>query len=91
MDAGNPGAPTPPEGIPANEDVLSVVVEDALQQVLQANSLMLTGMIGLATFMDLEGNRYMRLLAAGDANEINSLGMARRLQMMVEDQARASD
>jgi hypothetical protein len=48
-------------------------------------------MIGLATFMDLEGNRYMRLLAAGDANEINSLGMARRLQMMVEDQARASD
>ena len=86
-----PADDTPPGGMPADQDILSLAVESSLQEVMQANGLMLTGVIGLVTFMDLEGTRYMRLLAGADCNEISSLGMARKMTMMIEDQSRATD
>lgn len=70
------------------DDVLSRTAEGALQEVLQANGMMLTGLIGIATFMDLEGQRYLRLLVGSEMNEITSLGMVRKLDQLIDNQSR---
>jgi hypothetical protein len=77
---------TSPDGINPEDDVLSTVTEAVLRDAIGGAGGMLTGFLGLVTFMDEEGRRYYRLLAGTEQNTITSLGMQRMMTHLVEDQ-----
>jgi hypothetical protein len=76
----------PEDYVSPAEDVLSTVVESTLNEAISTGGGLLTGFLGLVTFLDEEGTRYYRLVAGAEQNTITSLGMARMLSALVDQQ-----
>jgi hypothetical protein len=73
--------------VPNDQDVLSAVVESALNEAIGTAGGILTGFLGLVTFLDEDGERFYRLVAGTEQNTILSLGMSRAIDKLVNLQA----
>jgi hypothetical protein len=76
----------PEDYVSPAEDVLSVVVEAVLNEAIGSDGGMLTGFLGLVTFMDEQGTRYFRLVAGSEQNSITSLGRSSMIDSLVRGQ-----
>lgn len=70
---------------PVQEEVtLAKLVEGVLAQALGQHGAMITGYLGVVTYMDDEGNHCWSFLRSEEATATNELGMAHTILKIVD-------